>query len=127
MGQNAIVIENLDTLLESLDQADLVAEWRVLPTIGPDWIGGGRFIEFYLGEQKLAENQFQKRLCQILIERLNIPEKSPDDREMMVGEGDILLKDRDLVIEFHWYKTVPYMHHHDSGGGACIFLALNAG
>ena len=124
MDKKEVVIENLEQLLTEISEGELGVDWRVLPSIGPDWIGGGRFVRFYLDGEKLAKNEFHQFLADTLIKKLDIPAVSHDDREVLFGEGDIIEKDGNLNLEYHWYKTMPYMHHHDSGGGEITLLEL---
>ncbi|MEM8862566.1 MAG: hypothetical protein AAGD96_30015 [Chloroflexota bacterium] len=120
------MIKDIEDLVAKVKNGGVVVEWRVLPSIGPDWIGGGRFIDFYFRDKKLAENRFQHNLAQTLIQKLAIPETSFDDHEVFKGEGAITFKDGNLILEYEWYKTLPYMYHHDSGGDEIVFWELTS-
>jgi hypothetical protein len=41
-----IVIEQLETLLALIEQAEFWVKWEVRCELGPEWIGGGRSIQF---------------------------------------------------------------------------------
>jgi hypothetical protein len=118
-----IVVEQLEALLALIEQAEFWVKWEVLCEIGPEWIGGGRFIQFYLALQPLADTPMHDRLKHALVESLGIPETSGD--AVVSGEGTITRNGDVLEIEFEWSATVPYMYPHDGGHGAAVLMALS--
>ena len=117
-----INIDNLATLLGHLDRSEFWVKWDVLCDIGPEWIGGGRSIYFYLDRQPLAENPFHDRLRLTAIRVLDIPTASHDS--VISGEGAIQQVNDTLEIEFEWSKAIPYMNPCDRGYGRRIFIDL---
>lgn len=118
-----IVVEQLETLLALIEQADFWVNGEVRCEIGPEWIGGGRFIQFYLARQPLADTPLHDRLKQALVESLRIPETSED--AVVSGEGTITRKGDVLEIDFEWSSAVPYMYPDDGGHGIVALLALS--
>jgi len=118
-----IVVEELEALLALIEQADFWVKWVVRCEIGPEWIGGGRFIQFYLARQPLANTPLHDRLKHALVESLRVPETSGD--AVISGGGTITRKGDALEIEFEWSAAVPYMYPHDSGHGTAALMALS--
>lgn len=118
-----IVVEQLVALLALIEQADFRVKWEVRCEIGPEWIGGGRFIQFYLALQPLANTPMHDRLKHALVESLRIPETCGD--AVVSGEGTITRKGDVLEIEYDWSAAVPYMYPQDGGHGTATLMALS--
>ena len=118
-----IVVEHLEALLALIEQAEFWVKWEVRCEIGPEWIGGGRLIQFYLARQPLADTPMHDQLKHALVESLRIPETSGD--AVVSGEGTINRKGDVLEIEFEWSAAVPYMNSHDGGHGTASLMALS--
>ena len=106
-GIQPIVVDELETLLALIEQAVFLVQWEVRCEIGPEWIGGGRFIQFYLARQPLANTPVHDRLKHALVESLGVPETSGN--AVVHGEGTITHKGDVLEIEFEWSAAVPYL------------------
>jgi hypothetical protein len=122
-GTQPIVVERLEALLALIEQAEFWVKWEVRCEIGPEWIGGGRSIQFYLARQPLANTPLHDRLKHALVESLRVPETSED--AVISGEGTITRKGDVLDIEYEWSAAVPYMYSHDSGHGTATLMALS--
>jgi hypothetical protein len=118
-----IFVENLELLLALIEQAKFWVEWQVRCDLGPEWIGGGRVIQFYLAHQPLANTPLHDELKQALIETLNIPETSGD--AVIRGEGTVFRTGNLLEIEFEWSAAVPYLDPHDGTCGTATLIALS--
>jgi hypothetical protein len=118
-----IIIDNFAMLLRHLEKSEFWVKWEVRCEIGPDWIGGGRSIYFYLDRRPLAENLFHDRLRLKLIQVLDIPAESPD--EIVSGEGEIQQVNDTLEIEFEWWKAIPYANPGERGYGRKTFIDLS--
>ena len=120
MTVESIVISNLESLLHQMEQADFGVEWTVRCQFGPDWVTGGRWIQFYLGGKPLAKTLLHQELKTSLVQALSIPEMSPD--AVINGEGEINHTDNRLVIDYDWWESVPYMYPRDSGAGTAVLI-----
>jgi hypothetical protein len=120
---DSITIDSLASLLGHLDRSEFWVKWEVLCNIGPEWIGGGRSICFYLDRRPLAENPFHDRLRLIAIGVLDIPAESPD--AIISGEGEIQQVNDTLEIEFEWWKAIPYMNPCDRSYGRRTLIDLS--
>lgn len=118
-----VVVEQLETLLALIEQADFWVKWEVRCQIGPEWIGGGRSIQFYLARRPLADTPLHDRLKHALVEALRVPEASED--AVICGEGTIIRKGDVLEIEFEWSAAAPYMYPHDGGHGTAALIAVS--
>ncbi|MCA9032493.1 MAG: hypothetical protein KDA66_16875, partial [Planctomycetaceae bacterium] len=97
-------------------------EWHVRCDIGPDWIGAGREIRFYLEQRPLAGNSFHQYLKDILVQALSIPDECPD--AVINGYGTITRVLDVLEIEYEWSEAVPYMDPRESRFGKVEFLRI---
>lgn len=120
---NPIVVNDLGVLLELLDRSDFWVSWCVKCDISPEWIYGGRSIQFHLGRRPLADTKLHEQLKFALIRTLDIPAIHPD--AVISGEGEINRKDNTLRIDFEWSEAVPYMYPRDSGYGTAILVDLS--
>lgn len=120
----SIKITTLAELLSKMEESELWVEWRVRCEIGPDWIGGGRSIQFYLGDFPLSETPFHTRLKSMLIQQLAIPEESAD--AVIYGEGGIRRVRNRLEIEYEWYESVPFMSARNRGDGTEKLIDLGS-
>ncbi|MGP1387734.1 MAG: hypothetical protein ACTS2F_29620 [Thainema sp.] len=119
---DAVVIADLQSLLDQIESSDLWVKWVVRCQIGPDWIGGGRLIQFYLDHRPLADTQLHHQLKDALVRVLNIPDASSD--AVISGEGTVTYKHNTLEIEYEWSEAVPYMDAHNSGFGTAVLVTV---
>ncbi len=118
-----IEIKTLEGLLKAMESAQLGVEWKVRCDIGPDWIGGGVLVQFYLDDRPLTETDLHNYLKQTLIEHLDIPESTVNS--VITGEGEIKRVGNKLEINYDWYEAVPFAYSHASDGGKTVFIDLN--
>lgn len=119
MSDKFIKIEKFDKLKSLMKSMDFFVKWIVTSDIGPDWIGSTREIKFYLDEFILYETEFCKSLKYKLIDTLSIPSESKD--HVIIGDGDITLKDNRLEIYYEWYAAIPYQDPDESKEGKVLF------
>lgn len=108
-----IIVENLASLIEQMNNSEFWVEWKVLSNIGPDWIGSSRSICFYLGELAICENKFHDQLRSAMIEVAKIPETSSET--VIDGEGKIQYLDGKLNVKYWWSKAIPYQDPCEQG------------
>ena len=84
----------------------LTVEWIVKCEIGPDWIGGGRSICFYLDNNPLGDTNLHQELKDQLIKKINIPSES--EKYIIKGEGNLKIENLDLIIEYSTESNIPY-------------------
>ena len=119
----SIAVADIESLLALLDQFDLWGKWWVRCEVGPDWIGAGRSIQFYLGERPLADTALHTYLKGELVNVLDIPERCED--ALIVGEGDIFRKRTVLEVEYEWWEAVPYMYPREVQAGKAVLVAIS--
>lgn len=99
-------------------------EWSVRCPIGPDWIGAGRFVELWVGDEPVDEACVGYRLlARAIIDHFALPESHED--EATFGEGVIELREGALWIDYEWSRGVPYDYSSASDSGKAV-LALPA-
>jgi hypothetical protein len=118
-----ILVDDFATLFALIQSSDFWVKWEVRCDIGPEWIGGGRSIQFYLDQRPLADTPVHNQLKDALINALTIPDNSSD--AVISGEGTITRLQNALEIEYEWSEAVPYMDSRDSGFGKALLLALS--
>ncbi|MGJ8676126.1 MAG: hypothetical protein ACSHX0_01270 [Akkermansiaceae bacterium] len=111
---DSISIESLSQFHELLSEACVDVFWFVRCEIGPDWIGSSREVQL-LHSGKPLSGPFSDKLILAIISAANIPSESSDS--VISGEGEILLRDEKLILDFEWSDTVPYAISHESGHG----------
>jgi hypothetical protein len=123
-NEKELVVEDLDSLLELIQQCEFWVEWYVKCEVGPDWLGGGRSITFYLDNSPLAETRIHSQLKNALVVALQIPDKSID--AVIYGEGEITREESTLVVNFEWDEAVPFQYSRDSGTGKVQLVDLSS-
>ena len=122
MNNDLIEVHSIQTLLINIESYELWVKWEVRCEIGPDWIGGGITIQFYLDDRPLAQTPFHTQLKIILQERLKIPDSSPD--AVINGEAEINRIGNRLDLDYSWSETVPFAYPRYSGSGTALFIDL---
>ena len=110
-----------DKLKQELKTKKLSVKWKVSSDIGPDWIGSKREVCFYLNSEPIIDNSIHAFLKEILIDKLNIPEKSEDDN--IDEEGDLFILENDLQIKYSISYTVPYDYPHKYDNGQVVLIS----
>lgn len=118
-----IVVDDLATLFALIQSCKCWVSWEVRCDIGPEWICGGRSIQFHLDQRPLADTPVHNQLKDALITALSIPANSSD--AVIRGEGTITCNQNTLEVEYEWSEAVPYMDSRDSGIGNAHLLDLS--
>ena len=119
----SIIVADLESLLQLMEEAEFWVKWEVLCSIGPGWIGGRCEIRFYLGDQPLANTSFHDQLKSALSQAVPIPLESPD--AVIWGEGDIRRAGDGLEVEYEWFKCIPYEEIAESGHGTAPLVNVS--
>ena len=99
-------MNSLDELISEMRTKSLTVKWTVRCAIGPDWIGGGRNICFYLDNIPLPDSEFHNDLIGLIIDKLAIPSDSGD--KVIKGKGTLKYFDSKLLVEYSTEANIPY-------------------
>jgi len=110
----AIIIESLSQVYELLRVSCIDVDWVVRCDIGPDWIKGGRDIKLFYNDKQLL-GAFCDTLISAIIKAAAIPSHSED--AVITGEGELLLQNKKLILNYDWNEAVPYDYPRDGGHG----------
>lgn len=118
-----VLVEDFATLLSLMEQGELLVEWQVRCDIGPDWIGGGRKIQFSLNRRRLAESPVRSQLMEALLRVVDIPESSAD--ALIMGEGEITHERDSLILDYDWNEGIPYWDTRAQDSGTVVLMAAS--
>lgn len=114
------MIHTIEELKSELKSKNFSVEWKVHCEIGPDWIGGGRNVCFYLDNQPLGETEFHSMLINQLVSKINIPSSS--EEHVIEGEGELNIINSELVVKYTITSNIPYdmAFNYESGEVALV-------
>ena len=116
MDDEEISIQSFNELVKHLNNnKEFSVWWDVLCEIGPEWIGSRREICFVLDGKPLSDSNFHTYLKNQLVNVADIPKESTN--YVIQGEGDISLKNGQLIIDYWWSAMIPYQNSDQSGYG----------
>ncbi len=107
--RSTVAFSSMGELMQALSDKEFRVSWEVLTSIGPEWIGGGRTIEFTLGDKVLDPACVVcVELRRAMIELFELPEVS--EPGVLSGGGDITAVDAELHLEYEYSDTIPYQY-----------------
>jgi hypothetical protein len=116
------MVNSIKDLKVELKSKSFKVTWQVRCDIGPDWIGGGRNICFYLDGKPLDDSEFHRMLIDQLINKLHIPASS--EEQVIKGDGDIQIVNSELVVKYSTVSNIPYDMEFQFENGEIVLMSV---